>query len=147
MEFSLDSRLQNDSIILGDFTLSRLLLMNDKQFPWFTLVPRRENKQEVYQLNESDQSQLWLESRVLSIALMDIYHGDKLNLAAIGNIVSQLHLHHVVRFKDDICWPKPIWGQVPMKNYSTDEIETVAKTINDKIGCFGFKPIIHIAKT
>jgi len=141
MTFLLDKTLNKDSVAMGEFTLCRLLLMNDSQFPWFVLVPMREDKSEVYQLSDKDQSQLWLESRLLSVALMDLYKGDKLNIAAIGNVVSQLHLHHVVRFKEDACWPKPIWGQLPMKAYNTDHVEKIKQSLLAPLGVFGFSEL------
>lgn len=138
MSFQLDSQLNADSISIGQFQLCRLLLMNDAQYPWFVLVPMKENKSEVYQLSNSDQAQFWLESRLLSIAIMDIFEGEKLNIAAIGNLVNQLHLHHVVRFKKDVSWPKPIWGQLPMKAYQAQEIHEIRQNIIAKLACFGF---------
>jgi diadenosine tetraphosphate (Ap4A) HIT family hydrolase len=138
MSFQLDPKLNADSISIGQFQLCQLLLMNDSQYPWFILVPMRECKTEVYQLSDSDQAQFWLESRLLSIAIMDIFKGDKLNIAAIGNIVSQLHLHHVVRFEKDVCWPKPIWGQIPMKAYQQKKIDEICQNIIAKLACFGF---------
>lgn len=139
MPFKLDERLAQDSYILGDFELSRLVLFNDCQFPWFALVPRRSDKSEIYQLSERDQQRLWLESQILSVVLMDLFLGDKLNIAAIGNLVSQLHLHHVIRFKQDICWPKPIWGQIPMKNYSFVKVQEIQHQLIQKLAGFGFK--------
>ncbi len=138
MSFQLDPRLNADSISIGQFQLCQLLLMNDSQYPWFTLVPMRDHKTEVYQLSDSDQAQFWLESRLLSIAIMDVFKGDKLNIAAIGNIVSQLHLHHVVRFETDACWPKPIWGQISMKAYQQKKIDEICQKIIAKLACFGF---------
>jgi len=141
MTFLLDKTLNKDSVAMGEFTLCRLLLMNDSQFPWFVLVPMRENKSEVYQLSDKDQNQFWLESRFLSVVLMDLYKGDKLNIAAIGNVVSQLHLHHVVRFKEDACWPKPIWGQLPMKAYLADQVEEIKQSLRAPLGGFGFSQL------
>ena len=125
MSFKIDSRLEQDSITVGDFELCRLLLMNDSQYPWFVLVPKRENISEIYHLSNSEQQSLWDESRVLSQLIMNIFNGGKLNTAAIGNIVNQLHLHHVVRYKSDPCWPKPIWGQLPMKPYNDNQIDKI----------------------
>jgi diadenosine tetraphosphate (Ap4A) HIT family hydrolase len=138
MIFKLDQTLEKDSYTLGSFPLCRLLLMNDHQYPWFTLVPKRVGVRELYELSEDDQQALWRESRQLSLAIMDEYQGDKLNVAAIGNIVTQLHLHHVVRFKADACWPKPIWGQLPMIPYSTGSIEKISVMLNTRLKAFGF---------
>ncbi|MBV1907878.1 MAG: HIT domain-containing protein [Kangiellaceae bacterium] len=141
MTFQLDSTLKSDSYIVGSFQLSLLLLMNDAQYPWFTLVPQRDNKTEIYELTESDQQLFWLESRILSTVMMDVLKGDKLNVAAIGNLVPQLHLHHVVRFKTDSCWPKPIWGQNPMIRYQELERDLIIKKILPKLSVFGFQPL------
>jgi len=138
MSFLLDERLDQDSITVGQFPLCQLLLMNDSQYPWFVLAPMRANKTEIYQLSDKDQNQFWLESRQLSMVLMDIFGGDKLNIAAIGNIVSQLHLHHVVRFKNDACWPKPIWGQLPMLAYHLNQIDEIRFSLCEYLDGFGF---------
>ena len=81
------------------------------QYPWLILVPDRDAVTEIYQLSSFDQQQLWQESTHLSAHLMKQFRGDKLNVAAIGNIVSQLHLHHVVRYQNDATWPAPVWGK------------------------------------
>ena len=115
--FSLHPRLAADTQVLGDFALCRLLLMNDAQYPWFILVPRREGVREIYQLDERDQQQLVRESSALSRAVMDAFAGEKLNVAALGNVVPQLHVHHVVRFAGDPAWPRPVWGVHPPRPY------------------------------
>jgi diadenosine tetraphosphate (Ap4A) HIT family hydrolase len=117
MAFALHERLAADTFALGEFPLCRLLLMNDATYPWFILVPRREGAREIYLLPEPDQHKLLRESAQLSRAAMDAFQGDKLNVAALGNMVPQLHLHHVVRHKSDAAWPAPVWGKVPAKSY------------------------------
>ena len=141
MEFQLDKTLAADSFLMGQFELCDLLLMNDVQFPWFTLVPRRSEVSEIFQLSEADQMHLWQESNSLSKVLMAHFGGDKLNIAAIGNIVSQLHLHHVVRFKNDGCWPKPIWGQQPMLEYTTEKAHSIMTSVSNKLQLVGFRPL------
>lgn len=121
--FALHPRLAADSLVLGDFPLSRLLLMNDAQYPWFILVPRRAGAREIYQLTEADQQQLLRESGALSRAIMTAYAGEKLNIAALGNVVPQLHLHHVVRHAQDPAWPRPVWGVQPPRPYAPAELE------------------------
>jgi diadenosine tetraphosphate (Ap4A) HIT family hydrolase len=116
--FELHPRLAADTTALGDFPLCRLLLMNDANYPWFILVPRRPGAREIYLLEEADQRQIWRESALLSRAVMDAFRGDKLNVAALGNVVPQLHLHHVVRHATDPAWPGPVWGKLPAKPYS-----------------------------
>lgn len=117
MSFVLHERLAADSFVLGDFPLCRLLLMNDARYPWFILVPRRENLREIYQLADADQALLLRESAQLSRAIMQAYAGDKLNVAALGNVVPQLHLHHIVRHTGDAAWPAPVWGRHPPQAY------------------------------
>ena len=121
-DFKLHELLVRDCIELIDLPLSKLLLMNDSQYPWFVLVPRVEDVQDIYQMSWDEQQQFLNESSMLSEVLMQLFDGDKMNVAALGNVCPQLHIHHIVRFKDDIAWPKPIWGEFPMKAYSEEEI-------------------------
>ncbi len=123
MTFKLHSRLQSDTIEIGRFTLSRLLLINDSQYPWFILVPERAEVTEIYQLSELDQILLQKESSLLAKTMANIYHADKINIAAIGNIVHQLHIHHIVRYKSDIAWPAPVWGGFEAIPYSVQQLE------------------------
>lgn len=123
--FVLDSRLQQDSIVLGDFPLCRLLLMNDVQYPWFILVPRREDVSELFQLDADDQSVLWRETTRLAELLKDTFAADKMNVATLGNMVSQLHVHVIVRRRDDATWPAPVWGKFPAKPYAEAQVAAV----------------------
>lgn len=115
--FELHPQLAQDTLTLGDFPLCRLLLMNDAQYPWTILVPRRAGIREIHELNDADRRRLWDESAALSRTLMQVFKGDKLNVAALGNVVPQLHVHHVVRFKSDVAWPAPVWGRHPAQPY------------------------------
>ena len=108
--FTLHPRLAADCIDLGSLELSRLLLLNDSRYPWCILVPRRPGVTEVYQLSEPDQIQLTRESSQLSRFLADSFHADKMNMGALGNLVPQLHIHHIARYRDDPAWPGPVWG-------------------------------------
>ena len=123
--FELHPQLKKDCQVLGQFTLCQLLLINDANYPWFILVPAREGISEIYQLSAEDQEQLWSESAQLSAALMEAFQGDKMNIAALGNVVPQLHVHHVVRYTTDVAWPAPVWGKVVAKSYSDAEREGV----------------------
>ena len=127
--FQLHELLQRDAIELLELPLSKLLLMNDSNYPWFVLVPRVENIQDIYQLDWEQQQQFLNESSLLSEVLMQLFNGTKMNVAALGNICPQLHVHHIVRFSDDIAWPKPVWGEVPMKAYSIEELESLKEKI------------------
>jgi diadenosine tetraphosphate (Ap4A) HIT family hydrolase len=99
-----------------------LLLMDEARYPWFVLVPQRPGLREVYELDEADRTLLWSESAVLSRALMTAFRGDKFNLAALGNMVPQLHLHHIVRHAGDAAWPAPVWGRHAPRPYSGEEL-------------------------
>jgi len=99
MSFQLHPRLAEDCISIGQFELCRLLMMNDSQYPWFILVPERPELQEIYQLNKAERALLTEESSYLAESLAKLYKADKMNIAAIGNLVPQLHIHHVVRYK------------------------------------------------
>ena len=123
--FALDSRLQQDCLLVGDFALSRLLLMNDAHYPWFILVPRREEVSELFQLDAADQRQLWQETTLLAETLKDTFAADKMNVATLGNVVSQLHMHVIVRRRDDIAWPAPVWGQHPAQPYEASQVEQI----------------------
>ena len=128
-DFILHPMLANDTITLAELPLSRLLLSNDKQYPWFILVPRVNDIQDIYQLEWQDQLQFLNESSLLSELLMQVFKGDKMNVAALGNICPQLHVHHIVRFKTDAAWPAPVWGKFPAIKYSVEEIEEIKTTI------------------
>ncbi|PCF95114.1 HIT domain-containing protein [Vreelandella nigrificans] len=108
--FDLDSRLATDTFPLADLPLCRALLMNDARYPWVVLVPRVASVSEVFELSTQEQAQLWREATMLGEAMKEAFHGDKLNIATLGNVVSQLHIHLVVRYRDDASWPAPVWG-------------------------------------
>ena len=118
-------RLAADCIGLGRLPLSHLLLMNDSNYPWFILVPARDGMREIYQLEAADRTQLLDESCALSEFIMDYYKGEKLNVAALGNQVPQLHLHHIVRYASDPAWPGPIWGKQTANAYSAAAIDEI----------------------
>lgn len=127
--FSLDARLQQDTQVMGDFPLCRLLLMNDANYPWFILVPRRESVSELFQLVEDDQRQLWLETTRLAETLKDTFAADKMNVATLGNVVSQLHMHVIVRHQGDPAWPAPVWGKLPARPYQAVEVEELRQRL------------------
>lgn len=113
MTFKLHSQLDADTSHIGDFPLCRVLLHKDSAVPWIILVPKRANISEFHHLTFSEQQQFLSESQVISQLLEQFYHADKINLGALGNMVPQLHYHHIARFRNDIAWPKPIWGNTP----------------------------------
>lgn len=120
--FVLDSRLQKDTHPVANLPLCELLLMNDSQYPWLILVPRRVNLRELVDLDEHDQLQLTRESNVVAQLLLEQVGADKLNIAALGNIVAQLHVHHIARFAHDPVWPAPVWGALEPVTYTRDAL-------------------------
>ena len=117
--------LLKDCLPIARMPLSHVLLMEDANYPWFILVPEREDIEEIYQLTRKDQQQLASESASLGEAIMRGFNGDKLNVAALGNVVPQLHIHHIVRYHDDPAWPAPVWGKVAARPYTDDSREQV----------------------
>lgn len=118
--FELDPRLAADTLHVGDGPLCRVLLMNDARYPWVILVPRVAGITELYQLTPVQRQQLLDESVQLGERLMTHFAGHKLNVAALGNVVAQLHVHHIVRFHGDDAWPGPVWGRHPRRPYGPD---------------------------
>jgi len=137
MTFALHPRLASDTFAAGDLPLCRLLLMNDAQYPWFILVPRRAGTREIYLLDEPDQQLLWRESAQLSRALMDAFRGDKLNVAALGNVVPQLHVHVLGRFTGDPAWPKPVWGLAPPIRFEPAEAAREVEAWREALSPYG----------
>ncbi|HSN18744.1 MAG TPA: HIT domain-containing protein [Gammaproteobacteria bacterium] len=132
--FQLHPQLAQDCRDLGRLALCRLLLMDDSQYPWFILVPERPDISEIHQLSDADRMQLWEESAQLSRALVKGFAPDKLNIAALGNQVPQLHVHHVVRYRHDPAWPAPIWGKLPPRPYYGAEVEKLRALMGSLLG-------------
>ncbi len=118
--FALDPRLSADTHLVGKGPLSELLLFDDARYPWFVLVPRRSGAEELVQLSEDDRSSLQAESAALATALRSAFSVDKVNVGALGNVVRQLHVHHVGRRLDDPAWPGPVWGHSPRQPLGVD---------------------------
>lgn len=123
--FTLDPRLQQDTIEIGHFSLCKVLLMNDARYPWVILVPTITGLTEIFELDEANQHQLQVESSFVASKLKNIVQADKMNVAALGNVVSQLHIHHVARFIQDESWPAPVWGKGQAVAYSQPESDAV----------------------
>lgn len=121
----LHPQLEKDCFILGEFKLCSLLLLNDANYPWFILLPNREDISEIHQLPETEQQQLMTESMFFSRCLEQVFRPDKLNIASLGNMVPQLHIHHIARFKTDACWPAPVWGAVEPIHYETEQLKII----------------------
>ncbi|MGZ5804072.1 MAG: HIT family protein [Rhizomicrobium sp.] len=131
--WQLHPQLASDTATLGDLALSRVLAMNDRNYPWLILVPRRAGVTEIIDLADNDRTQLLAEITLASRALKDVANCDKLNIAAIGNMVPQLHVHIVARRRGDPAWPKPVWGTAPASAYDSNELFKFTETIRQKL--------------
>ncbi|WP_448954239.1 HIT family protein [Labrys neptuniae] len=116
--FTLHPQIIADSIAVGDLPLCHLRLMNDAGFPWLLLIPKRAEISEIIELDAAERAVLIEEIATVSQVLKSLTGCDKLNVAALGNMVTQLHIHVIARFKGDPAWPKPVWGQVPARPYA-----------------------------
>ncbi|MBM7059756.1 HIT domain-containing protein [Pseudomonas sp. UL073] len=132
--FALDPRLQQDTQLVGDFPLCSLLLMNESRYPWFILVPRRAEVSELFQLDGEDQQQLWRETTALAETLKDAFSADKMNVATLGNVVGQLHMHVIVRRREDAAWPAPVWGKFAPEPYSAEQVEAIRSRLGLVLG-------------
>jgi diadenosine tetraphosphate (Ap4A) HIT family hydrolase len=132
--WSLHPQLANDTVTIGDLPLARVLVANDANWPWLILVPRRREVREIVDLDETDQAQLMTEIARVSRALKAVTACHKLNIAAIGNVVPQLHVHVVARREGDAGWPKPIWGAAAPLAYREGERERLTEALRAAIG-------------
>jgi len=133
MTFQLHPRLEQDCIFIGRFNLCRLLMMNDSQYPWFILVPEIADLSEIYQLTKPERELLLEESCFLAENLAVLYNADKMNVATIGNLVPQLHIHHIVRYQTDKAWPAPVWGKFAAVPYSEQQIADTLSRIRGRL--------------
>lgn len=124
--FELDQRLRNDTLVVGDLALCRVLLMNDSRYPWLILVPKVAAVSEVFELTIEQQQSLWQETTAVSVMLKQLFQADKINIATLGNVVKQLHMHIVVRMQDDVTWPAPVWGQGVAQPYAAQELQQLS---------------------
>jgi diadenosine tetraphosphate (Ap4A) HIT family hydrolase len=130
--FTLDSRLANDCIVLGEMRLSLLLLLKNALVPWFILVPRRDQT-EIFELDREDQEALLEEINLLSGFVKGLAGVEKLNVAAIGNVVKQLHVHVIGRNSEDFCWPNVVWGRPEKTPYTDEEIREIRESLVTKL--------------
>jgi diadenosine tetraphosphate (Ap4A) HIT family hydrolase len=127
--FIMHERLAADTHEIGRLTLSRALLMNDSSVPWLILVPEVPGATEIHDLNILDRTVLMEEITRASLAMQELYAPDKLNVGVLGNIVPQLHIHIIARYRSDRAWPGPIWGTGPVKPYDPEETASVCERL------------------
>lgn len=131
--WSLHPQLAKDTIDIGDLPLSRVLVIKDANYPWLLLVPRREGAVEIIDLDEVAQAQLMTEITRVSRAVKEITKCDKLNVAALGNMVPQLHIHIIARRTGDVAWPRPVWGVAPPLPHDAQEVQQFISAVRRKI--------------
>ena len=120
--FELDPQLEADTFPVGITSLNRIVLMNDSRFPWLILVPERPDITEPFELTDEDQRTLMQESMIVGKSLKALFNAHKLNIAALGNQVSQLHIHHIARYRTDAAWPRPVWGVGAAEPYEAEAL-------------------------
>ena len=131
--WSLHPQLDKDTITIDDLPLSRLLLSKDANYPWLILAPRRAGAVDIIDLDPDARMLLMTEIGQVSEALRDITHCDKLNVAALGNQVPQLHVHIIARRRDDAAWPRPVWGVVPALDYDPKTLQSFSDTLRIRL--------------
>lgn len=132
-DWSLHPQLLKDTVEVGDLPLSRVLVIKDANYPWLLAVPRRAGAVEIIDLDEVEQAQLMTEISRVSRALKDITACDKLNVAALGNMVPQLHVHIIARRVTDAAWPRPVWGVKPPLDHDPDALSHFIRALRGKI--------------
>jgi diadenosine tetraphosphate (Ap4A) HIT family hydrolase len=131
--WALDPQIARDTAAVGDLPLCRVLLMNDANYPWLLLVPRRRDIVELDDLNSGEQAQLMGEIVAAARELKTLTGCDKINVAALGNVVAQLHVHVIARSRGDAAWPKPVWNAVPARAYQQAALQTLVATLRQRL--------------
>lgn len=132
--FVLDPRLTGDTHLIGELELSRVLLMDDARFPWLILVPRLPDMRDLTDLARDQQHQLLDEINRVAHVLHAIAKPDKLNIASLGNVVAQLHVHVIARYHGDPAWPRPVWGVGERAPYRDEETARLRSLLQVSLG-------------
>lgn len=132
--FSIDPVIEQNSIFISNMTLSTVFLKNDKENPWFILVPRKAGAVELIDLNHEEQTMLMEEISLVSEFLKSHYRPHKLNVGSLGNIVTQLHIHVIGRNPTDRAWPGPIWGTPTTQEFDSNELENIKSNFAEFLG-------------
>lgn len=133
-DFQLDARLADDTFPLGETPLCLYRLMDDTRWPWVILVPKRGGVTEIHDLEDADHEALCTESRAVARILSEGFHADVMNVAKLGNVVAQLHVHHVVRHRGDPAWPGPVWGVGQRVPYGTEAGAGMVARLRESLG-------------
>lgn len=132
--FSLHTQLAADTSLIGRLSGCLLLLMNDARYPWLILVPEQDGLRELHELNDKTFQAVTRAIKSLSASLQALTEAPKMNIAALGNLVPQLHIHIIARHHDDAAWPRPVWGEGTPEPYSEDERQVLLATLREKLG-------------
>ena len=132
-KWALHPQLERDTVSIGDLPLSRVLIINDANYPWLLLVPRRANIVELIDLDDVEQAQLMTEVTHASRTLQTLTGCDKINVAALGNVVSQLHVHGIARSRGDAAWPRPVWNAVPPRDYDKGALDKLLASLRQQL--------------
>ncbi len=132
--FTLHEVLAADTVLLTDWPLCRVLLMDDATYPWMILVPRRTGLRDLHDLAAEDCAVAMEEIGEASRRLQALYGAEKMNIAALGNVVPQLHIHIIARFSTDAAWPRPVWGVAPRQRYANAERDALAEKLRTTLG-------------
>ena len=127
--FHLDPQLEIDTIYVTELSLCQIRLVNDRRYPWLILIPKQNGLIEIHDLSKDDQSRLILEITTFTRVIEELFQPEKINVGSLGNVVSQLHIHVIGRFKDDYTWPGPVWGDGKPHHYTNNKAEELIKLI------------------
>lgn len=134
-EFTLDTRLESDTFLIGEMPLCKVLLMNVSNFPWIILVPRVPEINELFQLDKTEKVNYQSETNYLLEQMSKLYKAHKMNIASLGNLVPQLHTHIIARYRTDDAWPNPVWSYPEITPYESHhselEIDKIKKLVDD----------------
>jgi diadenosine tetraphosphate (Ap4A) HIT family hydrolase len=130
-QFAVDPALEKDSYLIADLELSKLYVKNDKENPWFVLVPRKINAVELIDLSHEELCMLMEEVTIVSEFLKNYYQPFKLNIGTLGNIVRQLHIHVLARYENDRAWPQALWGSTPSLYFEQVELENIKSNFQE----------------
>ena len=137
-DFELHPQLAADTFEVTRLPLCRVLLMNDANYPWLILVPQRPNLRELFELDDEEQVQFMRESSQVARIMLTHFKADKINIAALGNVVPQLHIHHIARHIHDPAWPAPVWGRFPAQAYAANPLEDLLQTLRTGLAASSF---------
>lgn len=130
----LHPQLADDTVPVIELALCEVRLMDDANHPWLVLVPRVADAVELIDLDAAQRTRLTAEIDQASRALMELFEPHKLNIAALGNLVPQLHVHVIARYRDDIAWPRPVWGTVSARPYAPEELVARVQALQRALG-------------